>query len=212
MPKKSASLEISMAFPELAELRAQLKQIPPKIAAKHMGAALRAAMQPGLQALRKNTPKGPTGNLRKSIKVKIKKYTRDGTAVGLVGYEVGKGSKGYHQYFIERGTAERFTKGNIASSFNTRGQFQIVKPKRGVNAGKLVTNPKSPKAFFKATKAGGTVSLGKMPVGGRTGKPPVQTSFNQARPQMVSILQRELAGRLEKAMAEVKGRAERGIK
>jgi HK97 gp10 family phage protein len=205
------SLEIGMEFPELTELRKQLRELPKNIAAKHMGAALRAAMQPGVAALRKNTPKGPTGNLRKSIKIKVKKYPKDGNAVGIVGYETGKGSKGYHQYWLEQGTKERHTKGRIASSWAKRGQFRVVNPKRGKNAGKLVTNPKSPKAFFKAAKAGERVSLSKMPVGGRTGVPPVKTSFTQSQAAMRSVLQKELSTRLEKAIAEVKGRVARGL-
>jgi HK97 gp10 family phage protein len=221
MAKASGSLELGMEFPELTELREQFKELPKNIAAKHLGAALRKAMAPGQTALRKNTPKGPTGNLRKSIKTKIKVYAKDGNAVGLVGYAIGQGSLGYHQGFLEFGTKERKTKkGRFASSWKSsslnnsqyvRGGFTILNPKRGRNAGKLVTSPKPPKAFFKTAKAGQVVNLGKMPVGGRTGVPPVKTSFNQAQPAMRSLLQQELATRLEKALNEVKGRVARGL-
>lgn len=220
MAKNAGALEVSLEFPELAELRQQFRELPTNIAAKHLGAALRKAMTPGLSALKKNTPKGPTGNLRKSAKIKIKLYKKDGNAVGLVGYEIGGGSKGYHQGFLEFGTKERQTKGRFASSWRrsslnnasyTAGGFRIVNARRGRNAGKLVTQPKPPKAFFKTAKAGERVQLGKMPVGGRTKQPPVKTSFNQTRSQMVSILQGELATRLEKALAEMKGRVARGL-
>jgi HK97 gp10 family phage protein len=221
MAKAAGSLELGMEFPELTELREQFKELPKNIAAKHLGAALRKAMAPGQTALRKNTPKGPTGNLRKSIKTKIKVYAKDGNAVGLVGYAIGQGSLGYHQGFLEFGTKERKTKkGRFASSWKSsslnssqyvRGGFTILNPKRGRNAGKLVTSPKPPKAFFKTAKAGQVVNLGKMPVGGRTGVPPVKTSFNQAQPAMRSLLQQELATRLEKALNEVKGRVARGL-
>jgi HK97 gp10 family phage protein len=221
MAKAAGSLELGMEFPELTELREQFKELPKNIAAKHLGAAIRKAMAPGQTALRKNTPKGPTGNLRKSIKTKIKVYAKDGNAVGLVGYAIGQGSLGYHQGFLEFGTKERKTKkGRFASSWKSsslnnsqyvRGGFTILNPKRGRNAGKLVTSPKPPKAFFKTAKAGQVVNLGKMPVGGRTGVPPVKTSFNQAQPAMRSLLQQELATRLEKALNEVKGRVARGL-
>lgn len=216
----AGSLELSMEFPELTELREQFKALPKNLAAKHLGAALRKAMAPGQAALKKNTPKGPTGNLRKSVKTKIKTYKKDGNAVGLVGYEIGGGSKGYHQGFLEFGTKERKTKGRFASSWKrsslanssyTAGGFRIVNPRRGKNAGKLITQPKPPKAFFKSAKKGEQVSLGKMPVGGRTGVPPVKTSFAQARPAMVSVLQSELATRLEKALSELQGRVKRGL-
>jgi HK97 gp10 family phage protein len=222
MPKKAGAIELSMEFPELTELRKQFKGLKNNIAAKHMGAALRKAMKPGVAALKRNTPKGPTGNLRKSIKLKIKPYYKDGNAVGLVGYDIGKGSKGFHQGFLEFGTKDRRTKkGRFASSWKrsslnnasyTRAGFQIINPKRGKNAGKLVTNPKPPKAFFKSAKAGQQVDLGRMPIGGRTGVAPVKTSFAQARPEMVSILQAELATRLEKAIADAKYQAEKAMK
>lgn len=221
MAKNAGAIELSLEFPDLAELRQQFRDLPSNIAAKHLGAALRKAMAPGLARLKKNTPKGPTGNLRKSAKIKIKPYKKDGNAVGIVGYEIGGGSKGYHQGFLEFGTKDRQTKkGRFASSWvrsslnNTKyvsGGFRILNQRRGRNAGKLVTQPKPPKAFFKSAKLGQQVQLGKMPIGGRTGVPPVKTAFNQTRPQMVSILRGELATRLEKALAEVKGRAARGL-
>jgi HK97 gp10 family phage protein len=220
MPKKSGAIELSLEFPELTKLREQFKALPTNIAAKHLGASLRKAMAPGVVSLKRNTPKGPTGNLRKSIKLKIKPYPKNGNAVGLVGYDIGKGSKGFHQGFLEFGTEERRTKKRFASSWkrsllNNTGSvagFQILNPKRGRNAGKLVTNPKPPKAFFKSAKAGQQVNLGRMPIGGRTGVAPVKTSFSQARPAMVSILQAELGTRLEKALADAKFQAERAMK
>jgi HK97 gp10 family phage protein len=220
MAKDAGALELSMEFPELTELREQFKSLPENIAAKHLGAALRVSMKPGVSALRKNTPKGPTGNLRKSIKTKIKVYFKDGNAVGIVGYSWGGEAKGYHQGFLEFGTKERKTKGRFASSWKSsslnnsqyvRGGFTILNPTRGRNAGKLVTKPRPPKAFFKSAKANQVVSLGKMPIGGRTGVPPVKTAFNQAQPAMRSLLQQELATRLEKALTEVKGRVARGL-
>jgi HK97 gp10 family phage protein len=219
-PKPDSTLRVDMYFPSLDELRAELKKLPSNLAAKHLGAAMRKAIQPGLTALRQNTPKGPTGNLRKSIKTKVKIYPKQGNAVGLVGYSWGGDSKGYHQGFLEFGTKERKTKGRFASSWKSsslnnsqyvRGGFTILNPTRGRNAGKLVTKPRPPKAFFKSAKANQVVSLGKMPIGGRTGVPPVKTAFNQAQPAMRSLLQQELATRLEKALNEVKGRVARGL-
>jgi HK97 gp10 family phage protein len=230
MAQASGSLTLGMEFPELTELREQFKSLPKNIASKHLGAALRKAMVPGKSALRNSTPKGPTGNLRKSITVKIKTYPKDGNAVGIVGYSWGGASKGYHQGFVEFGTKERKTKGPVASSFAKRGQFTIARPRRlgkqpknlfGAAGDryaaryrsrlKVQTNPKYPKAFFKRAADGKVVKLGKMPVGGRAGVPPVKTAFKQAEPAMRSLLQAELATRLEKALNEVKGRAARGL-
>lgn len=220
-PKPDSSLRIDMYFPDLEELRAQLRQLPKNLAAKHLGAALRKGVQPGLTALRKRTPRGPSGNLRKSIRTKVKTYPKDGNAVGMVGYSWGAGSKGYHQGFIEFGTKERTTKkGRFASSFQWkldtagkgRGGFRIVVPRRGKNAGKLKTvNPQYPRSFFKSAKTNQKVDLGKMPIGGRTGVPPVKTAFNESRTAMTAELRLQLAARIEKAWAELEGRTKRGL-
>ena len=229
-PKPDSTLRVDMYFPDMEELRAELKKLPTNLAAKHFGAALRKAVQPGLTALRRNTPKGPTGNLRKSIKTKVKTYPRNGTAVGLVGYSWGGENKGYHQGFIEFGTKERKTKGNIASSFKKRGPFKMARPKKlGKQPRDLFsaagnryaaryrsrlnvkTDPKYPKAFFKRAAAGEVVKLGKMPIGGKTGVPPVKTSFNQARPEMEASLRLQLGARIEKAWDELEGRTKRGL-
>jgi hypothetical protein len=229
-PKPDSTLRVDMYFPDMEELRAELKKLPTNLAAKHFGAALRKAVQPGLTALRQATPKGPTGNLRKSIKTKVKTYPRNGTAVGMVGYSWGGENKGYHQGFIEFGTKERKTKGPVASSFKKRGQFTIARPRklgkppknlfgaagdryaaRYRSRLKVQTNPKYPKAFFKRAAAGEVVKLGKMPIGGRTGVPPVKTAFNRAKPAMEAELRMQLGARIEKAWGELEGRTKRGL-
>jgi HK97 gp10 family phage protein len=219
--KQDSTLRVDMYFPDIDELRAELLKLPRNLAAKHLGAALRKAVQPGLTALRKNTPRGPSGNLRRSIKTKVKTYPKDGRAVGMVGYSWGGENKGYHQGWLEFGTKQRETKkGRFASSFQWkldtagkgRGGFKVQISARGKNKGKLRTvSPAYPKSFFKSAKQDQKVQLGKMPVGGRTGVPPVKTSFNQAKPAMQAELRLQLAARIEKAWAELEGRTRRGL-
>lgn len=222
--KRDSSLELELYFPDLDELRAELKRLPNNLAAKHLGAALRKAVQPGLTALRKRTPKGPTGNLRRSIRTKVKTYPKNGNAVGMVGYSWGRGtedSKGYHQGFIEFGTKKRETKrGSVASSFRWkldtagkgRGGFKIQVGRRGAGKGKLKTvSPSYPKSFFKKAKGDQKVDLGRMPVGGRTGVPPVKTAFNESKTAMQAELRLQLAARIEKAWAELEGRTRLGL-
>jgi hypothetical protein len=212
-------IKVQIDFPDLRQLRYEFSQLPTNIAAKHLGAALRKSIQPGLSALRQNTPKGPTGNLRKSIGLKVKTYPKNGTAVALVGYQIGGDSKGYHQGFLEFGTKERKTKGRFASSFKqpssvagVRGGFRVVVPTRGANKGKLRTvSPNHPKSFFKSAKAGETVSLGKMPIGGRFGRPPVKTAFEQTQGAQLGELESQMAVSLERALKELVGRAKRGL-
>ena len=98
------------------------KFFPPKQAANVVAAAIRKAIQPLTQRLRQITPVGPTGNLKRAVASKVVQYGQDGVAVGIVGYtRAGRGQarsaaggsvragkdRGFHQYWLERGTDER---------------------------------------------------------------------------------------------------------
>ena len=98
------------------------KFFPPKQAAGVVAAAIRKAIQPVTRRLRQVTPVGPTGNLKRAVSSKVVQYRQDGVAVGIVGYtRAGRGKatsaaggavragkdRGFHQYWLERGTDER---------------------------------------------------------------------------------------------------------
>lgn len=132
-------VEVTVEFPELNNLKRAFNNLRPSLAKKHMGAAIRQTLKPGVDALRSTTPKGPTGNLRRAIASKVKTYSNGG-AVGLVGYTAAGSGKtkpaasgtvkkgknlGYHMGFLEFGTRERHTKGPIASSFKRLGPFKL---------------------------------------------------------------------------------------
>lgn len=118
-----AGIKISASFPELTQLRQDLMAIADKRTnAASLGEALERAIWPMYLRLRETTPDGPTGNLKRAVKYKVKTYPRDGGAVGLVGYEraaIGQASsaaggsvragpdRAFHQWFLEFGTKER---------------------------------------------------------------------------------------------------------
>jgi hypothetical protein len=188
-----------VVFPQIKQIRSLLQDYPKSIRRKYMKAAFNAAAKVGEKKLKQITPRGPTGNLKKSVKKKAS------PGYGLAGYEAGRGGKGYHQGFLEFGTKERFTDGRYASTFRSKtagrgGAMRIVVGSRGSNAGKLVTkSPNYPKSFFKSAPSGKRVSLKKMPIGGRLGKPPVRAAFEQSRGQITSVLQQQMATVLERA-------------
>lgn len=194
-------------FPEVKQIIALLKDYPVAIRRKYTKTAFNAAAKAALPALRRATPKGPTGNLKRAI---VSKAT---SGYGLAGYAASrKGdtkTKGYHQGFLEFGTKERRTKGRFASTFASKtpgrgGKMTIQTTKRG----KVKTSsPNFPKSFFKAVPIGQRVNLKKMPVGGRTGKPPVRTAFQSARSQITSVLQKQMATVLERANKDMARRA-----
>lgn len=203
----AGGMDVKVEFPELKQLQQAFRQFRPSLARKHMGAAIRRSLQPGLKALRGNVTKGPTGNLARAITSKVKTYV-SGNAVGLVGFtaagsgknkssggSVKKGKdRAFHAGFLEFGTKERTIKtssrragASIASSFKTFGPFKIAKvAKRGKFAGvvRVNTQPKYPKAFFKKAPRGQLLKLPAMPIGGRKGQPPVRTAYRESLPAM----------------------------
>jgi hypothetical protein len=91
--------------------------------------------------------------------------------------------------------------GFIASSFNSLGPFQI---KRGEVAGKVTTQPKYPKAFFK--KSDRPVKLGAVPPFA-----PVKQTFNSTRSQVSANLVTEMTVAVEKARRLLESAAGRRI-
>lgn len=210
-------LKFSVEYPGLEDLRREFRQLPNNVAARYLGSALKRAAKPLQSAIRKNTPRGPTGNLQKSVGIKAKTFPKKGTAYVVVGYQNrgGDRGKGYHQGLVEFGTKPRKTKGRIASSWSLpksapRGGFTIQNISRGKNKGRLRTFPKPPKAFFKSAKAGQTVDLGQMPKGGRKGQPPIKSAFAQTKSTVESELRLQLEAALENAFRELAEKARRG--
>lgn len=209
---------VKVEFPEVAELRRQLRQFPSNIAAKHLGAALRKASKPGLTALRaevRANQKGPTGNLRRAITTKVVTYKKTGNAVAMVGFtKAGTGKKtstkgsvqtgkdrAFHAGFLEFGTKPRYTKKSIASSYNRLGPFVLKPPpKRGKFAGsnRVQTTPKLPKAFFKRAPAGTRVYLGVTQP-----EKPIATSFKKASGSIRSELKAGMSRAIEKAAKDL---------
>jgi len=192
----------------LGNMKAQFDKVAdPKVAALHMGAALRIAAKPALAALKKITPKGPLGNLRRSSMITVRRYWNQGNAAAFIEHKSSKrlGKKGMHSSILEHGTKERFTKGRFASSYNDKnlGHFDIIQKrvtKRGKFKGKFrfTTRPKYPKAFFKiASKDQERVSLGTVPA-----RHLVSRAYYNCLPQLQTEMLKELNKALAKAIAQ----------
>ena len=192
----------------LGNFKAQFDKLAdPKVASLHMGAALRKSAKPALDALKSITPKGPTGNLRKSSMITVRNYWNQGSAAAFIEHKSSKRlkKKGRHSSILEHGTRQRFTKGRIASSYKdeTLGPFDIIQKrvtKRGKFKGKFrfTTRPKYPKAFFKvASKGKDQVSLGTAPA-----LHLVSRAYAKALPQLQTEMVKELSKALAKAIAQ----------
>jgi len=206
--------DVEVSFPEINTIREMLRDYPKAIRRKYTRAAFTAAAKPGVAALRRLTPRGPTGNLKRSVVAKSNEN------YALAGYRAaGRGknpktNKSYHQGFLEFGTDVRKIRvpSNrgifIASSFNDRKPFRLFR-RRLVRGERKVqqSSPKYPQAFFKSSKFGQPLMIPRMPIGGRLGKPPVAAAFQASRSQIQSVLSDQMTTVLERANKDMARRA-----
>ena len=116
---------MTFEFPDLPGLAEQFRKLPKSLASASIGAGVKRAMKPAQAALKRITPVGPTGNLKRGVTTKAKRYPKSGAAVAIVGYRKAgtskppkegtkrrnKGNdKTYHQFLVEYGSKQRFTK------------------------------------------------------------------------------------------------------
>lgn len=207
--------------PSTQDILVAFKRYKPSIAAKHIGAGLRRAIQPMYTRLKNRVSqnhKGPTGNLARAVAIKVKTYPRDGNAVALAGFvaagtgkkvpaQGGKIQKGkdraYHAGLVEFGTKRRRTKKPLASSFKELGPFKVMRTRDGG----IKTRPPYPKAFLKRAPAGRkTVDLPAM-----TAYAPIKKAYNSSKSMLKALVVKELGLALDKALAETIGREKRGI-
>ena len=123
----TAGIVITADFPELKAVGDAIRGLGDnRFTAVALKDALQKAIKPAEARLRELTPVGPTGNLRAAVMSLAKAYTKNGNAVGLIGYRAtgsrgsesaaggkvrvssGKaGDRAYHQWLIEYGTRSR---------------------------------------------------------------------------------------------------------
>lgn len=78
---------------------------------KYLSSSVREVVKAKIPEVKALTPKGPTGNLRRSVGLKIERKRRGVTIVGLIGYrqKVGgnRNEQGFHSWWIENGVKMR---------------------------------------------------------------------------------------------------------
>lgn len=130
---------VTLEFPDLPGLAEQFRQLPKSLASAAIGAGVKRALKPAEEELKRQTPVGPTGNLKRGIATKAKRYPKTGSAVAIVGYrKAPKGgtespksskrrnkanNKTQHQFMVEYGTKPRVTKGGA-----NRGRMPAMHP------------------------------------------------------------------------------------
>lgn len=83
---------------------------------KYLGSSVRQVVKEAVPEVKALTPRGPSGNLKRSVGLKLEKK-KTTTAVGLVGYRRAAGGnnreKGFHAWWIENGVKVRQPKGSM---------------------------------------------------------------------------------------------------
>lgn len=81
---------------------------------KYLGSSVREVVKDAVPQVKALTPRGPTGNLRRSVGLKLEKK-KTTTAVGIVGYRRGTGGNnrelGFHAAWVEDGVNDRYPQG-----------------------------------------------------------------------------------------------------
>lgn len=128
------------ADPHIKELMSRFRGLPRHIARKHLGAAMRKALRPGIPVLRKLTPplgtrrgrrkKGEkrrsTGNLRRAVTVRVGQTGRnndwDAFVWGVVGYRAGIESRKaiWLNYGTDNGVRAQFMVENFLKQYHGR--------------------------------------------------------------------------------------------
>jgi hypothetical protein len=129
---------MTLEFPDLPGLAEQFRQLPKSLASAAIGAGVKRALKPAQDELKRQTPVGPTGNLKRGIATKAKRYPKTGSAVAIVGYrKAGSGKppkegtkrrnkasdKTQHQFLVEYGSKPRVTKSGA-----NRGRMPAMHP------------------------------------------------------------------------------------
>ena len=96
---------------------------------KYLGSSVREVVKSAVPEVKALTPRGPTGNLKRSVGLKLEKKT---TAVGLVGYRRAAGGnnreKGFHAWWIENGVKVRRPKGrNLKVPLSMASKYPYLK-------------------------------------------------------------------------------------
>lgn len=143
-----AFIKITIDQQELRNMQEDLARLfPTNDRARILGAIMRKAIKPALDKLREVTPVGPTGNLALAASSKVVTYSRDGVAVGLIGYQragrepsvsAGGGSvrrgrdRAFHQWWLEQGTQPRIVAKFSNTPYGRRGHLRRIPGKPAV--------------------------------------------------------------------------------
>jgi hypothetical protein len=165
---------------------------------KYLGSSVREVVKAAVPEVKALTPKGPTGNLRRSVGLKLEKK-KTTTAVGIVGYRSNSKANrkntelGFHAFWTEQGTKDRYPKSGTALKIPMRyaRKYNYLK-------GKMAASQQAAADLGGAD--GGAIFF--RSVRGYTGSGKFQRWAEQNLPRMKEQLVGKLEANLSKAIAE----------
>jgi hypothetical protein len=90
-------------------------RLPVGIQKKYLGKAVSEVAKQHIPNIKALTPRGPTGNLRRSVGMRLEKKKRNTTAMSVLGYRRRAGGnsreQGFHAWWIDNGVKRRSPKG-----------------------------------------------------------------------------------------------------
>jgi HK97 gp10 family phage protein len=121
-------MSVSIVVTGITELDMKLANLPEKTQKKFARSALSQGMTIIRKAAIKAAPRGPTGNLRKSIKSRFKRIKQLGITQAKVGLNVGKRrdtdkTVAPHAHLVALGTVERFNKSGASRGVMPANSF-----------------------------------------------------------------------------------------
>ena len=135
-----------------------LSKLERRVNKKIMKKAMRKTVAMFRKEVRKRTPKGKTGNLRKSTTTSVK-VIRKNFIFGKFFFGRTKGKKGWHAHFLEYGTSSRIVKdyrGLKAAGYRIRAKRMPVGSVKAVHMGERgfdIGEPKAKRIFQRALTA-----------------------------------------------------------
>ena len=110
---------VAMTVEGVEQILLGFSRLSKAVQRKYLGAAVRQVVKDAVPQVKALTPRGPTGNLRRSVGLKLEKKKKNTTVTGIVGYRSKSGGNrnelGFHAWWVENGTRDRYPNGQALS-------------------------------------------------------------------------------------------------
>ena len=110
---------VAMTVDGVEQILLGFSRLSKAVQRKYLGAAVRQVVKDAVPQVKALTPRGPTGNLRRSVGLKLEKKKKNTTVTGIVGYRSKSGGNrnelGFHAWWVENGTRDRYPNGQALS-------------------------------------------------------------------------------------------------